>query len=259
MNTLLTAIVVAALAALFAAPAAAQWPSHTTPNVPRKADGTPDLEGPTPRAADRHPDLSGLWEIYFNTIVAQTTPPQGPPPAPGDDPAEGLPPRAPEPPPGTPPIATFANIEANFKGGSAADALGRRVEEAAHGHQLSRTTPTRIVCRSGCMQFHTALAAAQVVHTARTRWIIIYRRSTNGLRQMFTDGREPHRTKTRPAALRGKATPSANGTATRSSSRRPDFAARGWLDVNGTPLHREGLKLDRAISAAPTTAVSRSI
>ena len=117
MRLSLTAIVAAAFAALLSAPASAQWPSYPTPNVPRKADGTPDLTAPAPRAADGYPDLSGLWEIYFNTIVAGTTPPQGPPPAPGADPAEGLPPQAPEPPPGTPPLATFFDIGGNIKNG----------------------------------------------------------------------------------------------------------------------------------------------
>ena len=89
MKLSLTTIFAAAFAGLLSAPASAQWPSYPTPNVPRKADGTPDFNAPAPRAADGHPDLSGLWEIYFNTIVASTTPPQGPPPAPGAEDVHG--------------------------------------------------------------------------------------------------------------------------------------------------------------------------
>jgi hypothetical protein len=39
-----------------------QWSSFPTPDVPRTADGKPDLEGPTPRNPDGKPDLSGIWE-----------------------------------------------------------------------------------------------------------------------------------------------------------------------------------------------------
>ena len=44
-----------------AATADAQWLNQPTPNVPRGADGKPNLAAPAPRAADGHPDLSGLW------------------------------------------------------------------------------------------------------------------------------------------------------------------------------------------------------
>jgi len=41
--------------------AGAQWLNQPTPNIPRTADGKPDLAAPPPRGADGHPDLSGLW------------------------------------------------------------------------------------------------------------------------------------------------------------------------------------------------------
>lgn len=41
---------------------AAQWPNRLAPDVPRGADGTPNLTAPAPRAADGRPDLSGVWE-----------------------------------------------------------------------------------------------------------------------------------------------------------------------------------------------------
>jgi hypothetical protein len=52
------------LAVSFAAvvlPANAQWLNHPTPNIPRTADGKPNLAAPAPRGADGHPDLSGPW------------------------------------------------------------------------------------------------------------------------------------------------------------------------------------------------------
>ena len=58
------------LALLICGSAAAQWLDLPTPNVPRNADGTPNLDAPAPKAADGHPDLSGMWipkeELHCN-------------------------------------------------------------------------------------------------------------------------------------------------------------------------------------------------
>lgn len=43
------------------APLAAQWLGVPTPDIPRTADGAPDLDAPLPRTADGRPDLTGLW------------------------------------------------------------------------------------------------------------------------------------------------------------------------------------------------------
>ena len=41
--------------------AAAQWIHYPTPDIPRTADGKPNLTAPTPKLADGKPDLSGTW------------------------------------------------------------------------------------------------------------------------------------------------------------------------------------------------------
>lgn len=46
-----------------AAPAAAQWLNYPTPDLPRTADGKPNLAAPAPRTADGRPDFSGLWRL----------------------------------------------------------------------------------------------------------------------------------------------------------------------------------------------------
>jgi hypothetical protein len=42
-------------------PGFAQWLKYPTADVPRKADGSPDLTAPTPRLPDGKPDFSGIW------------------------------------------------------------------------------------------------------------------------------------------------------------------------------------------------------
>jgi hypothetical protein len=54
------------LAATIGVPAviAAQWVRHPTADVPKKADGSPDLTAPTPRLPDGKPDFSGIWRPF---------------------------------------------------------------------------------------------------------------------------------------------------------------------------------------------------
>ena len=42
-------------------PAMAQWIDRKTPNIPRSADGKPNLTAPAPRGPDGKPDLNGVW------------------------------------------------------------------------------------------------------------------------------------------------------------------------------------------------------
>lgn len=60
MTRLIPAFVMFVLAA---SPAGAQWLNYPTPDLPRTADGKPDLAAPAPRTADGKPDLSGLWRL----------------------------------------------------------------------------------------------------------------------------------------------------------------------------------------------------
>src|SRR4030095_169841 len=42
--------------------ASGQWLHYPTPDVPRTADGKPNLLAPAPRLPDGKPDLSGIWQ-----------------------------------------------------------------------------------------------------------------------------------------------------------------------------------------------------
>ncbi|MBI4887844.1 MAG: hypothetical protein HY824_12180 [Acidobacteria bacterium] len=60
-----------------ALPAGAQWLDRKTPDIPRTADGKPNLAAPAPRGPDGKLDLTGIWN--------------GPTPEPRLDPANELP------------------------------------------------------------------------------------------------------------------------------------------------------------------------
>ena len=51
----------AAVAVLLALPASGQWLGYPAKNIPRNADGTPNLSAPAPRTANGTVDLSGIW------------------------------------------------------------------------------------------------------------------------------------------------------------------------------------------------------
>jgi hypothetical protein len=61
VSHLASASAAALLAAILAAPAAAQWVGYPTAHVPRKADGKVDMTAPAPRLANGKPDFSGIW------------------------------------------------------------------------------------------------------------------------------------------------------------------------------------------------------
>ena len=57
--------------------ASAQWLTNKTPNVPRTADGKPNLTAPAPKMADGKPDLSGIWNPnprYLVNLAADLKP-----------------------------------------------------------------------------------------------------------------------------------------------------------------------------------------
>ena len=171
MKTLVNA---ASAMALFAAISAlspsllAQWPSYSTPGVPKTADGKPNLDAPAPRTADGKPDLSGIWQ---NVRMGG---------------GRGAPAAAPPPPADTPPVATFRDIGAGFPDGLplrpwAADLLKKRRADNDKDNPDAHCLPM------GLMQFHTHGQPRKIVHTPGV--IVIMYEANYGLRQIFTDGR----------------------------------------------------------------------
>src|SRR5687767_9705402 len=156
----------AAFALLVPVLAQAQWDPRPNARIPRKADGTPDLEAPAPRSADGKPDLSGVWQ-GFGTLggtAAQTEPE------------------------GTVPRAGFANVAQNMKD----PALPIRPEAAAVAEQRraagGKDNPEAVCLPMGIMQFHTQGAPRKFIQTPDV--LVILYEASMGLRQIFTDGRE---------------------------------------------------------------------
>jgi hypothetical protein len=146
--------------------ASAQWPVLPDPDLPRHADGTPNLEAPAPRTVEGTPDLSGIWENawFHNGRVAQ--PPVSPP--------------------GEPPASTFSNVGAGFENGLplqpwAADLLAARKE------QNSKDNPDALCLPMGIMQFHEHPQPRKIIQTPGL--IVILYEGNAGIRQIFTDGR----------------------------------------------------------------------
>jgi hypothetical protein len=155
----------AAFMALLPAVASAQWEPHPDDRIPRKADGTPDLEARAPQTADGKPDFTGVWQ-GFGTLggsAAQTEP-------------ESEVPRA-----------GFANVGGNMK-----QPLPLRPEYAALAEQRraagGKDNPEAVCLPMGIMQFHTQGAPRKLIQTPDV--LVILYEASMGVRQIFTDGRE---------------------------------------------------------------------
>jgi hypothetical protein len=155
----------AALALLAPVVVSAQWGLHRDERIPRKTDGTPDLEAPAPRTADGKPDLTGVWQ-GFGTLggsAAQTEP-------------DGAVPRA-----------GFADIGQYMK-----EPLPLRPEYKALADERraagGKDNPEAVCLPMGIMQFHTQGAPRKFIQTPDV--LVVLYEASMGIRQIFTDGRE---------------------------------------------------------------------
>jgi len=155
-----------ALACLLSVSLSAQWPAFVRPDVPRTADGKPDLSAPPPRLPNGKPDFSGVWE--------SRVPPSGRPgpalPSIGE----------------APPVATFFNIAANIKEGLPFTPWAAELRKQRMATN-SKDNPDANCLPIGFMQLHTHSQPRKMVQT-KDDLVIMYE-ANYGLRQIFTDGR----------------------------------------------------------------------
>lgn len=248
------AFLVAALAFPFLL--TAQWPDYPSPNVPKTADGKPNLNGPAPKTADGHPDLSGVWENRRGggggagrgaaaaggggrgAAGRGGPPPDGAPPASG----AGGPGRA-----AGPPLlsldqianANFANIGAGFQGGlplkpAALELLNKRKAENSKDNPDAHCLPL------GLMQLHEHPQPRKIIQTPAVTTILYEAQA--GVRQIFTDGR-PLPPKDAQPWWYGYSIGHWDGDTlvVETTGFRDDV----WLDINGSPLTNAGKMIER--------------
>jgi len=244
----LSAALIAAGLATFATQASAQWPEYPTQNVPKNADGTRNLKGPTPRTADGHPDLTGSWEIYFNSIAAAPPPGQASPSRSlqdtsggGADNQLGLTPSTPPVDPKAPPRATFFDIGANIKDGLPFQPWARELR-AKRMAENQKDNPDAHCLPMGFMQLHGHPQPRKIVQTPKL--IVIMYEGNQGLRQIFLDGRPlPKVDEDLQPWWYGYSVGHWEGDTLVVES--VGFRDGGWLDVFGSPLTDKGKLIER--------------
>ena len=220
-------IVFATVFAAVATSVSAQWPRFTTPDVPRLADGQPNLTAPAPRTPDDKPDLSGIWEIIFGGGGGRG---RGAAPAPA--------PPAPAPDPNVPPVSQF--FEVAGRGYPlplqpwAAELKKKRMADN------SKDNPDVWCLPIGLMQYHNHPQPRQIVQT-KNLMLITYE-SNYGLRYIYLDGRPaPNNDPTPWWFGYSRGWWEGDTLVVETTNFRGDERA-GWLDVNGSP-YTDALKM----------------
>jgi hypothetical protein len=190
----------------------AQWPAYQRSDVPRAADGSPDLNAPAPRLPNGKPDFSGTWESR-----------QGPSGRLGGPVLQSLTPDAPA-------VATFADAGRGVKGGLPFTPWAAELRKLRMS-RFSQDNPDAQCLPMGFLQTHTHSQPRRIVHT-RDDMIIMYE-ANQGLRQIFTDGRALPDTDPNPQWEGYSAGRWEGDTLVVESL---GFRDDGWLDVNGSPF-----------------------
>ena len=226
MRSVVGKIVLGILVAVVTTTVSAQWPKYTTPDVPRLADGQPNLTAPAPRTADGKVDFSGIWEIVFGGGGGRG---RGAAPAPAP---------APPPDPNATPVSQF--FEVAGRGYPlplqpwAAELKKKRMADN------SKDNPDVWCLPIGLMQYHNHPQPRQIVQT-KNLMLITYE-SNYGLRYIYMDGRPaPNNDPTPWWFGYSRGWWEGDTLVVETTNFRGDERA-GWLDVNGSP-YTDALKM----------------
>ena len=226
MRSVVGRVVLGILVAVVTTTVSAQWPKYTTPDVPRLADGQPNLTAPAPRTADGKVDFSGIWEIVFGGGGGRG---RGAAPAPAP---------APPPDPNATPVSQF--FEVAGRGYPlplqpwAAELKKKRMADN------SKDNPDVWCLPIGLMQYHNHPQPRQIVQT-KNLMLITYE-SNYGLRYIYTDGRPaPNNDPTPWWFGYSRGWWEGDTLVVETTNFRGDERA-GWLDVNGSP-YTDALKM----------------
>jgi hypothetical protein len=219
-------LAIAALVAVaFAAPLAAQWPSFPTPNVPRTADGKPNLLAPAPRTADGKPDLSGIWGSpgwgNLGTGVSGTGGAPGTP---------AVLPRGP---------GLFFDIGSGVQGGLPFTPAALALKKQRMADNM-KDNPDAHCLPMGNMQLYTHPQPRKIIQTPSM--IVILYEGNAGIRQIHTDGRPLPNNDPQPWWFGYSAGKWVGDTLVVETV---GFRDGGWLDVNGSPLTDAGKMTER--------------
>jgi len=195
---------------LISASLSAQWRAYPDRDVPRKPDGSVNVEAPAPKTADGKPDFSGIWQnAWF--VNGRVTP-------------------LPVSPPGEPPAATFADVFSNFKGELPLQPWAAQLK-AARKEQNSKDNPDAHCLPMGLIQFHMHPQPRKVLQTRDV--IAILYEGNSGVRQIFIDGRPLPDADAQPWWY-GYSTGHWEGDTLVIET--AGFRDDGWLDIYGSPL-----------------------
>jgi hypothetical protein len=218
MRRLLSSI---ALLALFSISASAQWPLYVPADVPRTADGRPDLNAPAPRLPNGKPDFTGVWE--------SRVPPSG---RLGGAALTSLTPDA-------PPLATFVDIGRGMKEGLPMTPWAA-AEKKLRMSRNSMDNPDAHCLPMGFMQLHTHSQPRKIVHTKDV--MVIAYEANYGLRWVFTDGRKLPDNDQQPFWY-GYSVGRWEGDELVVET--TGLRDGGWLDVNGSPFTDQARIIER--------------
>jgi hypothetical protein len=200
-------------------PISAQWRAHPDRDLPRKADGSVNLDAPAPRTPDGKTDFSGIWlNAWFYNGRVQPLPVS---------------------PPGEPPAATFADVFANFKGELPLQPWAAQMK-AARKEQNSKENPDAHCLPMGLMQFHMHPQPRKVLQTRDV--IAMLYEGNSGVRQIFIDGRPLPDADAQPWWY-GYSTGRWEGDTLVVETTR--FRDGGWLDIYGSPLTDQATMIER--------------